>query len=104
MPAAARAPSFSQSASPKQLLEMRKEHIIYQVTIRVIAMNSHEQLGKKGDFKVENTLDSRNKQAPELHLDELEISEVSIAALTTEDSIGIPDLGASASYYSCTFC
>jgi hypothetical protein len=45
-----------------------------------------------------------SKEAVDLHLDDLEISEVSIEALTTEDSVGIPDLGATNSYYSCTYC
>jgi hypothetical protein len=43
-------------------------------------------------------------EAPAFSFHDLEISELAIKALTTEDSIGIPELGASASYYSCTTC
>ena len=43
-------------------------------------------------------------EAPAFSFHDLEISELAIKALTTEDSVGIPELGASASYYSCTTC
>ena len=36
-----------------------------------------------------------------LSLDDLAISDVEINELRTEDALGIPELGASASYYGC---
>jgi hypothetical protein len=37
-----------------------------------------------------------------LTLDDLEISDVDVSALMREESVGVPELGASLSYYGCS--
>jgi len=44
---------------------------------------------------------NNNDELAVLSLDDLAISEVEIDELRTEDALGIPELGASASYYGC---
>jgi len=57
-------------------------------------------LPKKGGFRVPKA-DSYDV----LSLDDLTLSDVEIEDLQNENTLGIPELGASASVYSCcTFC
>jgi len=46
-------------------------------------------------------MDTTKEAVMALSLDDLDISMVSVDALQTEEALGIPELGASLSYYGC---
>jgi hypothetical protein len=47
----------------------------------------------------------KNSEVPSLSLEDLELSDIDVQGLATEDALGVPELGASQGTYGCcTHC